>query len=347
MPKGFFFWLFTGLAAVVIPLLHHPAGFMADLVLIGLYFAINLQWALVVGTAGLFSFATTAVVGIGSYTAAWFAIKHDLTFWPLYPVLGAIAGGIAGLIIALPAVRLRGVYFALLTIGLVELLRSYVQQDRDNFGGAQGLVGIEGIIPDLQEGTIEGYTKAYAGVLVAVVISLIVYAWVQHGKLGLRLRTARESEPVAGSLGIDIARARLWVFVITSAVLGAVGGYKAAYDGSAVSAAFSFSTLLLLFAMIVVGGINSPRGILLGTILLYQIDDLLLSHGAKRLILLGVLMLVVTLFTTDGLAGLPRQIRNWINAGGGGGSSSSGSSDGDVPEPDAAEPPPGAATQPA
>ena len=113
------------------------------------------------------------------------------------------------------------------------------------------------------------------------------------------------------------------------------------------SAALSFSTLLLLFAMIVVGGINSPRGILLGTILLYQIDDLLLSHGAKRLILLGVLMLVVTLFTTDGLAGLPRQIRNWINAGGGGGSSSSGSSDGDVPEPDAAEPPPGAATQPA
>lgn len=346
MPKGFFFWLFFGIAAVAIPVLHHPPGFMADIVLIGLFFSINLMWALVVGTAGLFSLATTAVVGVGSYTAAWFAIKQDLDFWPLYPVLAAVVGAVLGLLIALPAVRLRGVYFALLTIGLVELLRSYVQQDRGNFGGAQGLVGIEGMIPDLEEGSVEGYTKAYAGVLVVVLISLLVYAWVQHGKLGLRLRTSRESEPVAGALGIDIARARLAVFVITSAVLGGIGGFKTAYDGSAVPSAFAFSTLLLLFAMIVVGGINSPRGILFGTVLLYMIDDLLLDQGAKRLILLGALMLIITLFTTDGLAGLPKQIRTWINEGGGGGGGGSSDAGGEAADV-ADEAPPGAATQPA
>ncbi|MDX6631154.1 MAG: branched-chain amino acid transport system permease protein, partial [Gaiellales bacterium] len=128
-------------------------------------------------------------------------------------------------------------------------------------------------------------------------------------------RTARESEPVAQAFGIDIPRARLAVFVITSGVLGLVGAFRAGYDAGANKSVFDFSTLLLLFAMIVVGGINSPKGILLGTALLQFISEHFVSWGAPRLILLGAIMLAITLFTTDGLAGIPDQIGRILRGG--------------------------------
>jgi len=285
------FWPVVIVLAVVLPPLYNDSYVMAELVLFGIYFAINLMWSLVLGTAGLYSFATLAFVGAAAYSCAWLSINHGLPWWAYAPV-GIAVGALGGLLVALPAVRLRGVYFALLTIGLVEACNQYVTGDTANLGGAQGLVGADSIIPPSKQGLIDGYYYAYAGIGVIVIVALLVYWWVSSGRLGLQLRTARESEPVAQALGIDIPRARLAVFVITAAVLGL----------------FDFSTLLLLFAMIVVGGINSPRGILLGTALLQFIEQHYVSWGAPRLILLGVIMLLITLFTTDGLAGIPAQI---------------------------------------
>ena len=191
------------------------------------------------------------------------------------------------------------------TIGLVEACNQYVTSNTDQLGGAQGLVGADSIIPPSKQGLIDGYYYAYVAIAVIAGVALLVYWYVSSGRLGLRLRTARESEPVAQALGIDIPRARLAVFVITSAVLGLVGAFRASYDAGANKSVFDFSTLLLLFAMIVVGGINSPKGILLGTALLQFIEQHYVSWGAPRLILLGVIMLLITLFTTDGLAGIP------------------------------------------
>ena len=202
--------------------------------------------------------------------------------------------------------RLRGVYFALLTIGLVEACNQYVTvETRPTWAARRASSGADSIIPPSKQGLIEGYYYAYVAIGVIVVVALLVYWWVSSGRLGLRLRTARESEPVAQALGIDIPRARLAVFVITAGVLGLVGAFRASYDAGANKSVFDFSTLLLLFAMIVVGGINSPKGILLGTALLQFIEQHFVSWGAPRLILLGVIMLLITLFTTDGLAGIP------------------------------------------
>jgi ABC-type branched-subunit amino acid transport system permease subunit len=231
-------------------------------------------------------------------------------------VVGIAIGAVGGFIVALPAVRLRGVYFALLTIGLVEACNQYVTSDTENLGGAQGLVGADSIIPPSKQGLIEGYYYAYIAIAVVVGVALLVYWWVASGRLGLRLQTARESEPVAQAFGIDIPRARLAVFVITAGVLGLVGAFRASYDAGANKSVFDFSTLLLLFAMIVVGGINSPKGILLGTALLQFIEQHFVSWGAPRLILLGLFMLVITLFTTDGLAGIPDQVKRLLRGRG-------------------------------
>ena len=140
---------------------------MAELVLFGIYFSINLMWSLVLGTAGLYSFATPAFVGAAAYTCAWLSLNHGLPWW-LYAPIGLAVGAVCGFLVALPAVRLRGVYFALLTIGLVEACNQYVTADTENLGGAQGLVGSDSIIPPSKQGLIDGYYYAYVAIGVIV-----------------------------------------------------------------------------------------------------------------------------------------------------------------------------------
>jgi branched-chain amino acid transport system permease protein len=219
---------------------------------------------------------------------------------------------VLGLLVTIPAVRLRGVYFALLTFGLASLFSSYANVT-DALGGAQGLYGADSFVPQGELGTRTGALIAsYAGLLL-LVVALIAHRWVDDGRLGLLLRTARESEPFARALGIDIVRARLAVLAISSAVLGLVGAFYVCFYRGISPAIFDFGTLLLLFAMIVVGGLGSRRGVLLGTAVLLFISEYFLQAGPARLIVIALLMLLITLFTRRGLVGIPAQVREWLS----------------------------------
>jgi branched-chain amino acid transport system permease protein len=298
------------LIGLFLPLTFGGLGFLSDLALFAVYASANLMWSLVLGTAGIYSFATFAIVGASGYVAAYLSVAHGWP-WPAMLVAGTVAGLVLGLLVTIPAVRLRGVYFALLTFGLASLFSSYAAVT-DALGGAQGLYGAGSFIPEADVGTRTGaLIGSYAGLLL-LVVAVIVHRMVDNGRLGLLLRTARESEPFAQALGIDIVRARLTVLAISSAVLGLVGAFYVCFYRGISPGIFDFGTLLLLFAMIVVGGIGSRRGVLLGTALLLFISEYFLQSGPARLIAIALLMLLVTLLATRGLVGIPEQLREWL-----------------------------------
>lgn len=312
MPKGGWFWLCAFVAGVVLPFVYGSDYFLNVCVLFGIYVAVNLMWTLVIGTAGIISLATLAIVGASAYAAAYLGVRQGWS-WPATMASAAAAGGVAGLIVAAPAMRLRGIYFALLTLGLVELARTFAAQS-EALGQAEGLYGLNGFIPDRLFGTRGGTLIGYYAALALIVAALVVFRLVDGGRLGLLLRTARESEPVANALGIDMVRARLGVFLISSATLGLAGGFYAAFYRAVAPTIFSFDLLLLLLAMMVVGGIGSARGVVLGTALLLFIDQHFLEAGAKRVIASGALMFLVTLCTNRGLVGIPDQLRALLRA---------------------------------
>jgi branched-chain amino acid transport system permease protein len=310
LPRGTIFWTSMLLIGLFLPLTFGGLGFLSDLALFAVYASANLMWSLVLGTAGIYSFATFAIVGASGYAAAYLSVAHGLP-WPAMLVAGTVAGLVLGLLVTIPAVRLRGVYFALLTFGLASLFSSYAAVT-DALGGAQGLYGAGSFIPEGDVGTRTGaLIGSYAGLLL-LIVAVIVHRVVDDGRLGLLLRTARESEPFAQALGIDIVRARLTVLAISSAVLGLVGAFYVCFYRGISPGIFDFGTLLLLFAMIVVGGIGSRRGVLLGTALLLFINEYFLQSGPARLIAIALLMLLVTLFATRGLVGIPEQLREWL-----------------------------------
>ncbi len=344
--SSWLFWGMAGVIAIVIPLIAGTPFLLATMVAFFVYLTWNTMWGLVLGTAGLQSFATVAVAGIAGYAAAYLTVDASnsvsaaagadcsgsrlfglpvLDWWVALPVAGVV-GLVVGFLISLPAIRLRGIYFALLTIGLVELCRAYTGQDKCNLGGAQGLYGASSFIPSDMMGSLTGYRYAYAAALLMVIVSLLIYWKVNDGRLGLLLRTARESEPVAEVLGIDVVRARMWVFLISSSMLGVAGGFYVAYYKSISPNFFSFSTVLLLFAMVMIGGLNSPRGILIGTMLLTFVDRRFVdvSPPEARFIFIGLLLLVVTLLVSGGLVSVPDQVRQWQTSRGRRGSGPSG-----------------------
>jgi branched-chain amino acid transport system permease protein len=287
-----------------------------------LYVSMNLMWMLVIGTAGIYSFATVAVVGacayFGSYISGGSQAGTDLagarSLNIVLVLLAAAAfGAILGALIAAPAIRLRGVYFALFTIGLAEVGRAIVKQ-QVALGKAEGLFGGARFLREDQVSTANGRTIHFFVGLALIVFCLAVYRLVDGGRLGLLLRTARESEGVARGLGIDVVRARFAVFIISSAVLGLIGGFYGGFYGGASLTVFSFNTLLLLLAMIVVGGLGSAKGAIIGTALLLYIDRTYadFSNPAWRFVWIGIIMYAITLGTTRGLVGVPAQIRGYV-----------------------------------
>jgi branched-chain amino acid transport system permease protein len=308
------FWPATLAAVVILPFAIPSDYFVSVAVLGGIFIAINLMWTLVIATAGIFSFATLAIVGVAAYAAAYVgAGSRTLEFgqqgWPIGAMLlvGAAVGLAAGLLIAAPTIRLRGVYFALFTFGLVELCRAFVLNS-ETFGKATGLTRTNRFVPAEELGTEQSRLTTYFIAMGLALCALLIYWAVERGRLGLLLKAVRESEPLARGIGIDVTVARLAVFGISSAMLGLIGATYTGIYGSISPTIFAFDTLLLLFAMLVVGGLGSARGVVLGVCALLLIDQKLLGLGAMRLIIIGCIMLVIVLFAQGGLVGLPEQV---------------------------------------
>jgi len=287
-----------------------------------LYVSINLMWMLVIGTAGIYSFATVGVVGACAYFGSFISggsqagtdIEGARSLNVTLMLLGAAAfGALLGILIAAPTIRLRGVYFALFTIGLAEVGRAIVKQ-HDALGKAEGLFGGARFLKEDQTTTEAGRNILFLVGLALIFFCLLVYRFVDGGRLGLLLRTARESEGVAKGFGVDVVRARFAVFIISSAVLGLIGGFYVGIYGGTSLTIFDFNTLLLLLAMIVVGGVGSAKGAILGTALLLYIDRTYadLDNPSWRFVWIGIIMFAITIGTTRGIVGLPTQIRTYI-----------------------------------
>ncbi len=304
-------WWFTFLSlALVVPLLAGTDKMLTIASTFAIYASINLMWMLVMGTAGIFSLASLAITGIGAYATCWLTINADLP-WPLMFPVGAVVGLFVGVIIAIPARRMDGMYYALLTLGIAEVCRAYALQAKWIGAQSQGsLSGGGGFIPEDIRFTQTGQRIGYAAAFVLLLAALAVYRAVNGQRLGLLLRASqKEDEAVSESMGIDFQRARLAVFLISSAGLGVIGAFYAGYFRAASLSLFGVDLLLLLFAMIVIGGLGRAEGAVIGTLLVTIVDRYFVDFGAKRFLFIGLLMLASVLFTRGGAFGLRDQWR--------------------------------------
>jgi branched-chain amino acid transport system permease protein len=307
-------WWVLGLLAFVLAPLVMPAQYQNTLMTAGatfaIYAAINLCWMLIIGTAGIYSLASYAVVGAAAFGTSYLSIHMGLPWWAL-PAVGAGIGLVAGLVIAIPAIRLDGFYYALLTIGLNELCRVYTLQSKQFGSSTGGLYGADTYIPqhwDQYDQSLLAYYACFAVML----LGLALYRIIDGRRLGRILKMAPEKrEAFAEATGVDFRRARIWVFVISSIGLGFIGGFYSAHFRGVSFSIFGFDTVLLGLAMLVIGGIGRAEGAVVGTAIVIFLDKVMISTGPLRLIVIGLIMLGVVLFLKGGLFGVKAQFRAW------------------------------------
>lgn len=305
-------WSVGLLALLLLPIGVSTDRFYTMFGIICIYAAINVMWTLIIGTAGLQSFATLATVGVGAYGAGYLSVTYGIP-WPAMLIVGAILGGVMGWLISLPARRLDGLYYALLTLGLSEFMRNFVTQS-DALGGKfnGALFGVARIVPADLLTSSAGQALLYITAFIALLITLGVFRWVNGGRTGILLRTAatsKEDEAFASALGIDFNKERTRVFIIASAMLGFLGAFYATYIGGTSLQIFSLELLLLLLAMIVIGGLGRSEGAVVGTVIVVGITQWFTDWGPWRIMLVGALALASVLFTRNGLFGLKDQLR--------------------------------------
>jgi branched-chain amino acid transport system permease protein len=293
--------MLVGIAAVVVLALTPQWGdpsTMNTLVRLLTLLCLAQMWNLLAGYAGLVSVGQQAFVGIGAYTLVYFGNERGVNIFLCVPLAGVIAA-ILALPIAGAAFRLRGGYFAIGTWVIAEVIRLVVS-NIDVVGGGTGtsLTAVIGIDPQTrQEVTLWLALAAGAG-------SVLVVWWLLRSPLGAALRAVRDSEPAAAALGVRVTRAKLIAFVVSAAGC-AIAGAIIYLNLLRVQpgAAFSINWTVFMIFIVVIGGIGTIEGPIIGTLLFFALQEWLSDAGAWYLIILGVLAIVVTIRMPNGIYG--------------------------------------------
>lgn len=305
-------WWLLGLGGLSAAVPFLPDTLLQVAVVFAVFAAINVIWTLIIGAAGILSFATMATVGLAGYAAAAANVYLGLP-WPLMFLVGIAVGLVTGGLLALPSTRIDGLYYALLTIGLAEICRVSISQIRALAPANSSINNVGSFIPQDWYLQRPGLLLGYVTALGLLLLALLMFRLVNSERLGLQLQAAREDEEFSEAVGIDYRRARMIVFLLASGALGFIGAYYAMLYRSISLSVFSLDQMLLMFAMIVIGGMGRAEGAVIGTAIVVVIDRALIDLGPLRIILIAGVMVAVTLTTHRGLADARQQFRDWRN----------------------------------
>ncbi|NLH80833.1 MAG: branched-chain amino acid ABC transporter permease [Phyllobacteriaceae bacterium] len=271
---------------------------VANLVLIFSLLAVSLH--LVTGAAGLLHLGHAAFYGVGAYVAALMGADLKLGFvWGL-PAAGLAAAFLA-FVVALPTMRLVSIYFAVATLAIGQMIGTVLLNWVAVTKGPNGVMLFSGI--KLFGFAVKGPLAVYFVVAVVVVASIWVLHRLSHSYYGNALRSLREDDQCADAMGIDTVRLKIEVFTVSAFFAGLAGALWAYTTGYVSPGDFNFSNSILILAMVVVGGLGSLPGAIVGAMLLILLPEVLRGVGDLRNILVGIVMFVSILFLPRGLFG--------------------------------------------
>jgi len=260
----------------------------------------------VVGKSGILDLGYVAFFAIGAYTQAVFSNRTSLNFWETLPFAMGFAM-LAGVILGLPALRLRGDYLAIITLGFGEIVR-IVAVNTEAIGGSSGLTDIEGPTAIFGvEFTVNDPRPYYWLTLTMLLVVIWGVIRLSHRKPGRAWEAIREDEDVAEFMGVATLKYKLWAFIIGGAVGGLAGAVYASQIRSIQPELFTLNLSIMILACVVFGGMGNIWGVILGAVILGYIPEKLRFLSDYRIVFFGLLMVVMMNIRPNGL--LPRQKR--------------------------------------
>jgi branched-chain amino acid transport system permease protein len=267
------------------------------------YLALAQMWNLLAGYGGLASFGQQAFVGLGGYALVLFSLKFGLD-----PFLAVLLAGLVCGLIAMPVsqllFRLQGAYFAVGTWVVAEVFRLLIA-NLSWLGGGSG-VSITSVMQ-----RVDDWWRDAATLWIAIALgigSMLAVFLLLRSRLGLGLTALRDSEAAAESIGISVARLKFWIYVIAAFGFGLTGALifltklRVSPDS-----AFAINWTITVVFIVVIGGLGTIEGPLIGTLVYFLLRDTLSDYGSWYLIVFGALAIAAMLLLRQGIWGFVRQ----------------------------------------
>ncbi len=292
----------TILLFALIPLFNKNMYHIDLLVTTGIFVLLALGLNVIVGFAGLLNLGYAAFFAIGAYTYALVNLHWHVSFWPGL-VISGISAAIFGALLAFPALRLTGDYLAIVTLGFGEIVRIALNNLDEITGGPNGLLGIAH--PTIWNGESFGVNPVpyYYLLLVLCTLTALALARLEDSRVGRSWVAMREDELAASCMGVDLIRAKLLAFGLGAGIAGFAGCVFAAKQGTISPDSFDFILSVTVLAMIVLGGLGSIRGAILGAFVVTLLPEMLRGFQMYRMLLFGFALILMMLFRPQGLMG--------------------------------------------
>ncbi len=291
-----FFWITLAIVALAATLPWYVSGYILGLLTVAYYFGVfAMSWDLLFGFAGEVNFGPTFLIGVGAYTAGILNHQYGLSVY-LCIACGAAASVVAGFVLALPALRLRGPYFGLTTLVAVLILQNFIVVFADLTGGEIGLT-----IPDVL--TIDAGANYWIALGFMAVSGAILYGLAQS-PVGLILQASGQDPVQAGALGFNIVKHKLAAFIVSAFFSGLAGALLVFYMGTAsVSTVVDVSVGVQVIVAAVLGGRRTVLGAALGAVFLIVAGEFLRPAGELSTFIVSAVALLAILFFPNGFLG--------------------------------------------
>lgn len=274
---------------------------------IGLYVLMGVGLNVVVGFAGLLDLGYVAFFAIGAYTYALLASPQwgiHIPFWLVIPI-GIALAAIAGVLLGIPVLRMRGDYLAIVTLGFGEIIRLVLNNLDPVTRGPQGLSYIDR--PWILSLVLDTPTHFYYLIVAGCVLSIFIAKRLENSRVGRAWVAMREDEDAAAAMGIDLMKYKLLAFAIGASFAGLGGVIFAARQGSIFPADFGLMVSVNVVCLVVIGGMGSIPGVVIGSIVLIGLPEVLREVQQFRMLVFGGLLMFMMIFRPEGFLPAARQ----------------------------------------
>jgi branched-chain amino acid transport system permease protein len=273
---------------------------------VAMYVLMAIGLNIVIGKSGLLDLGYVAFFAIGAYTMGLLGTKTDLNTWEILPI-GIAMSMFAGLILGVPALKLRGDYLAIITLGFGEIVR-IIALNLGSLGRSEGIQNIP------TPPAIFGFEYAFDShriyfwtLLVFILLAIWMVRRLSVRRAGRAWESIRQDEDVAELLGVPTFKYKIWAFVLGASVGGAAGVIYASKTLYIAPDNFTLQISILILACVVFGGLGNIWGVILGAVVLAYLPDRIRFLSEARLLVFGLVLVIMMNLRPDGL--LPRKKR--------------------------------------
>jgi len=261
-----------------------------------------------IGLTGQISFGHVGFYAIGAYAVAILTTKAKLDFWIALPVATLVAG-LVGALLALPALRVRGPYLAMVTIAFGFIVEHVAVEMRGLTGGQNGIMGIPS--PAAFGGKFGERGVAILALVIAGVLTYVFWR-LAASNWGKAMRAVKDSETAAASIGLNPVAIKTVAFALSALCAGLAGGLFAPLSAFVTPSTFAFSQSILFVLVVMIGGAGTVAGPLVGAAIVVLLPEALAGLAEYRLLFFGALLLVVLWIAPEGIVG---EVARWLRRG--------------------------------